>query len=180
MCVAPKVNRFVAIDIGQLRIGMYVHLETGWLRHPFPVSSFKIVNDEQLQTLRTLKLKAVQVDLSRSDLEAAAAPPAEDPQPAPAPPENDAHAWRNSILGVQSRFLGAVSVFDDVQAMLPVNPEKARTTTDMLVAQQVVKLAQARDLSLHLLADTGGATFGVHSVNVSVLSLLLGDRKSVV
>jgi GH35 family endo-1,4-beta-xylanase len=70
-------------------------------------------------------------------------------------PENDAHAWRNSILGVQSRFLGAVSVFDDVQALLPVNPEKARTTTDMLVAQQVVKLAQARDLSLHLLADTG-------------------------
>ncbi|MDH1253264.1 UNVERIFIED_CONTAM: DUF3391 domain-containing protein [Comamonas sp. A-3] len=174
MCVALKVNRFVAIDIGQLRIGMYVHLETGWLRHPFPVSSFKIVNDEQLQTLRTLKLKAVQVDLSRSDLEEAAAPPAADPQPAPIPPENDAHAWRNSILGVQSRFLGAVSVFDDVQALLPVNPEKARTTTDMLVAQQVVKLAQARDLSLHLLADTGGATFGVHGVNVSVLSLLLG------
>ncbi|MGW8421795.1 HD-GYP domain-containing protein [Comamonas sp. HJ-2] len=75
---------------------------------------------------------------------------------------------------MQSRFLGAVSVFDDVQALLPANPEKARTTTDMLVAQQVVKLAQARDLSLHLLADTGGATFGVHGVNVSVLSLLLG------
>ena len=113
---------------------MYVHLETGWLRHPFPVSSFKIVNEEQLQTLRTLKLKAVQVDLSRSDLEAEAAPPAADPQLAPVPPENDAHAWRNSILGVQSRFLGAVSVFDDVQALLPANPEKARTTTDMLVA----------------------------------------------
>jgi hypothetical protein len=72
------VNRFVVIDIGQLRIGMYVHLETGWLRHPFPVSSFKIVNDEQLQTLRTLKLKVVQVDLSRSDLEEAAASVAAD------------------------------------------------------------------------------------------------------
>ena len=174
MCVALKVNRFVAIDIGQLRIGMYVHLETGWLRHPFPVSSFKIANDEQLQTLRTLKLKAVQVDLSRSDLEEAVRPAVEPPRPAASSPDNDAHAWRDSILGVQSRFLGAVSVFDDVQALLPGNPERARATTDMLVAQQVVKLAQARDLSLHLLADTGGATLGVHGVNVSVLSLLLG------
>jgi putative nucleotidyltransferase with HDIG domain len=168
------VNRFVAIDIGQLRIGMYVHLETGWLRHPFPVSSFKIANDEQLQTLRALKLKAVQVDLSRSDLEEAVRPAVEPPRPAASSPDNDAHAWRDSILGVQSRFLGAVSVFDDVQALLPGNPERARATTDMLVAQQVVKLAQARDLSLHLLADTGGATLGVHGVNVSVLSLLLG------
>ncbi|MEB5964869.1 HD-GYP domain-containing protein [Comamonas testosteroni] len=168
------MNRFVAIDIGQLRIGMYVHLETGWLRHPFPVSSFKIANDEQLQTLRTLKLKAVQVDLSRSDLEEAVRPAVEPPRPAASSLDNDAHAWRDSILGVQSRFLGAVSVFDDVQALLPGNPERARATTDMLVAQQVVKLAQARDLSLHLLADTGGATLGVHGVNVSVLSLLLG------
>ena len=174
MCVALKVNRFVAIDIGQLRIGMYVHLETGWLRHPFPVSSFKIVNDEQLQTLRTLKLKAVQVDLSRSDLEEAVTPSVAPPRPVVSHPDSDAHAWRDSILGVQSRFLGAVSVFDDVQALLPANPERARATTDRLVAQQVVKLAQARDLSLHLLADTGGATFGVHGVNVSVLSLLLG------
>ncbi|MGU3626294.1 HD-GYP domain-containing protein [Comamonas sp. C24C] len=168
------MNRFVAIDIGQLRIGMYVHLETGWLRHPFPVSSFKIVNDEQLQTLRTLKLKAVQVDLSRSDLEEAVTPSVAPPRPVVSHPDSDAHAWRDSILGVQSRFLGAVSVFDDVQALLPANPERARATTDQLVAQQVVKLAQARDLSLHLLADTGGATFGVHGVNVSVLSLLLG------
>ena len=153
---------------------MYVHLETGWLRHPFPVSSFKIANDEQLQTLRTLKLKAVQVDLSRSDLEEAVRPAVQPPRPAASSLDNDAHAWRDSILGVQSRFLGAVSVFDDVQALLPGNPERARATTDMLVAQQVVKLAQARDLSLHLLADTGGATLGVHGVNVSVLSLLLG------
>lgn len=153
---------------------MYVHLETGWLRHPFPVSSFKIANDEQLQTLRTLKLKAVQVDLSRSDLEEAVTPSVAPPRPAVSHPDSDAHAWRDSILGVQSRFLGAVSVFDDVQALLPANPERARATTDRLVAQQVVKLAQARDLSLHLLADTGGATFGVHGVNVSVLSLLLG------
>ena len=61
------MNRFVAIDIGQLRIGMYVHLEMGWLSHPFPVNSFKITTQEQLQTLQALKLSHIQYDPRRSD-----------------------------------------------------------------------------------------------------------------
>lgn len=172
------MNRFVAIDIGQLRIGMYVQLETGWLRHPFPVNSFKIVNAEQLKAFAGLKLKAVQVDLSRSDLPEVES--AQDDLPLgsspalPVPQRGDTEEWRDRILAVQSQFLGAVSVFDEVQAQLPVNPKAARALTDTLVAQQVVKLAQERDLSLHLLADAGGATFGIHGVNVAVLSLLLG------
>lgn len=174
------MNRFVAIDIGQLRIGMYVQLETGWLRHPFPVNSFKIVNVEQLKAVAALKLKTVQVDLSRSDVqEAESAQAYSSLRRSPTYPDHELHpsdapAWRDRILAVQSQFLGAVSVFDDVQAQLPLNPEAARLLTDTLIAQQVVKLAQERDLSLHLLTDAGGATYGIHGVNVAVLSLLLG------
>lgn len=174
------MNRFVAIDIGQLRIGMYVQLETGWLRHPFPVNSFKIVNAEQLKAVAALKLKTVQVDFSRSDVQEAESAQADGSlSRSPAPPDSELHpsdapVWRDRILAVQSQFLGAVSVFDDVQAQLPLNPEAARLLTDTLIAQQVVKLAQERDLSLHLLTDAGGATYGIHGVNVAVLSLLLG------
>lgn len=174
------MNRFVAIDVGQLRIGMYVQLETGWLRHPFPVNSFKIVNAEQLKAVAALKLKTVQVDLSRSDVQEAESAQAHSSlrrSPAYPDPElhpSDAPAWRDRILAVHSQFLGAVSVFDDVQAQLPLNPEAARLLTDTLIAQQVVKLAQERALSLHLLTDAGGATYGIHGVNVAVLSLLLG------
>ena len=172
------MNRFVAIDVGQLRIGMYVQLETGWLRHPFPVNSFKITTAEQLKALAGLKLKAVQVDLSRSDVqEAESAQSDSSPANSPAPEEShrsDTEVWRDRVLAVQSQFLGAVSVFDEVQAQLPASPESARALTDALVVQQVVKLAQERDISLHLLADAGGATFGIHGVNVAVLSLLLG------
>lgn len=165
------MNRFVAIDIGQLRIGMHVHLETGWLRHPFPVNSFKVVTQEQLSVIQTLGLSAVQVDLSKSDatdleagtkLESAEVPCL------------GVDAWRKNILTTQSRYLGAISIFDDIQALLLASPAKAREVTDALIAQQVVDLAQDRDLSLHLLADAGGATHGIHGVNVAVLSLLLG------
>lgn len=159
---------------------MYVQLETGWLRHPFPVNSFKIVNAEQLKAVAALKLKTVQVDLSKSDVQEAESAQADSSlsrsptSPNPELHPSDAPGWRDRILAVQSQFLGAVSVFDDVQAQLPVNPEVARLLTDTLIAQQVVKLAQESDLSLHLLTDAGGATYGIHGVNVAVLSLLLG------
>ncbi|MGZ5187292.1 MAG: DUF3391 domain-containing protein, partial [Caldimonas sp.] len=30
------------IDIQALRVGMFVHLDVGWMSHPFPLSSFRI------------------------------------------------------------------------------------------------------------------------------------------
>ncbi|QXZ11295.1 DUF3391 domain-containing protein [Comamonas sp. Y33R10-2] len=157
---------------------MYVHLETGWLHHPFPVNSFKITNAEQLKTFAALKLKTVQVDLTRSDTQDLVSEPGDSDRLTPSilveSQRSKTELWRDRVLAVQTQFLGAVSVFDDVQAQLIASPQAARTLTDELVAQQVVKLAQERDASLHLLADAGGATYGIHGVNVAVLSLLLG------
>lgn len=172
------MNRFVDINVGQLRVGMYVHLETGWLRHPFPVNSFKITNAEQLKTFAALKLKTVQVDLARSDAQGLVSEHGDSFRIAPSllaeAQRSETELWREKVLTVQAQFLGAVSVFDDVQSQLTASPQAARTLTDDLVAQQVVKLAQERDVSLHLLADAGGASYGIHGVNVAVLSLLLG------
>ena len=58
------VNTFVLIDISQLRIGMYIQLDLGWMHHPFPVSSFRIGSAEQIATLRELGLTKVP-DLSK-------------------------------------------------------------------------------------------------------------------
>ncbi|MHB1408480.1 MAG: DUF3391 domain-containing protein, partial [Acidovorax defluvii] len=48
------MNSSLLIDISQLRIGMYVQLDVGWLHHPFPVSRFRIVSASQIATLREL------------------------------------------------------------------------------------------------------------------------------
>jgi hypothetical protein len=40
----------------------------GWMSHPFPLSSFKISNAEQIETIRSLGLKKVRWSPERSDL----------------------------------------------------------------------------------------------------------------
>mgnify|MGYP000046429475 CR=1 FL=1 len=37
-----------------LRVGLYVHLDLGWMDHPFAFSHFKIVSEDQIAILRTL------------------------------------------------------------------------------------------------------------------------------
>ena len=56
------------IDVASLRVGMFVHLDLGWLAHPFPLSSFRIVSKEQIGTIRALGLKRVRWSSQHSDL----------------------------------------------------------------------------------------------------------------
>ena len=44
------------IQASALRIGMFVHLNVGWMSHPFPLSSFKLTSSEQIETIRSLGL----------------------------------------------------------------------------------------------------------------------------
>lgn len=53
------MSHSVLIDISQLRIGMYIQLDVGWMHHPFPVSSFRVASLEQIEALRALNLAQV-------------------------------------------------------------------------------------------------------------------------
>ena len=61
------MNPSFLIDVGRLRVGMYIQLELGWMNHPFPVSSFRISSGEQIGTLQSLGLQQVRWVPSRSD-----------------------------------------------------------------------------------------------------------------
>jgi len=63
----PNKNFF--IDVTQLRIGIYVHLDLGWMDHPFTTSNFKIKNEEQISKIKALGLKRLRYDPERSDSE---------------------------------------------------------------------------------------------------------------
>lgn len=56
------------IDVQALRIGMFIHLDVGWMAHPFPVSHFKITTSQQLHAVRALGLKQVRWSPQHSDL----------------------------------------------------------------------------------------------------------------
>lgn len=55
------------IALDDLRVGMFIHLDGGWLSHPFARSSFKIANAQQIATLRGLKLERVRWSPELSD-----------------------------------------------------------------------------------------------------------------
>ena len=60
------------IGVEDLRVGMFVLLEGGWLSHPFPLSHFRIASTDQITTLRGLGLARVRWSPEKSDLQAAA------------------------------------------------------------------------------------------------------------
>src|SRR5262245_20305633 len=58
------------IAVDELRVGMFIHLDGGWLSHPFARSSFRIANAQQIATLRGPKLKRVRWSPDQSETSA--------------------------------------------------------------------------------------------------------------
>lgn len=56
-----------SIDVADLRVGMFVHLDVGWMSHPFPLSSFRIASGAQIDTIRGLGLERVRWSPAQSD-----------------------------------------------------------------------------------------------------------------
>jgi len=56
------------IDVQALRVGMFVYLDVGWMKHPFPLSSFRITSAAQVATIRSLGLRTVRWSPQQSDL----------------------------------------------------------------------------------------------------------------
>jgi HD-GYP domain-containing protein (c-di-GMP phosphodiesterase class II) len=56
------------VKADELRIGMFVNLSGGWLKHPFVRNSFKIASQGEIREIIKSGFKEIEVDLSRSDL----------------------------------------------------------------------------------------------------------------
>jgi len=78
------------IDVQALRVGMFVHLDVGWMSHPFPLSSFRITSPAQVAAIRSLGLERVRWSPSQSDPEPCAAEDAVDSAAGPQTAANDA------------------------------------------------------------------------------------------
>ena len=185
------MNSSLLIDISQLRIGMYVQLDVGWLHHPFPVSRFRIVSASQIATLRELGLSEVRYYPHKSDpaLDAVVAkvPDVDDPELAADPvvpaviadsiaAQNRAHLQRqNQLLAAcNQRFEDATRQYQAVERAVGAQPDLARHHSEALVADCLKELLQNGDVVIRLLSEGVGESSALHPVNVMVVSLLLG------
>lgn len=180
----------------QLCIGLYVHLDLGWMQHPFAFSNFKIKDADQLRKIHALDLKQIRYDPERSDVEprfsktipTVPAPGPEEPQaPAPASAPTESLAAKGSIdrvvrlkqlnraiLETEASFFKHGTTVREVVRNLSHQPEHSRKIAEGLINDWVNSVITESDVALHAICNSRSGHEGyVHPMNVTVLALML-------
>lgn len=189
---------FQTVEISKLRPGMFVVLDIGWLAHPFPTNKFKLTQKSQIDTLRSLGLRTVQVDPARSDADTplrddgalsdamsaaqeSARLVAEQLAAEKAARQALERAERARLLVQQQQQLAACEkrfahtgrVYREVVDLSSAKPLDAAQRVQDLVAGLLADMNAGGEVSIRLLSESAGEKSAQHPVNVTVISLLL-------
>lgn len=171
-----------SISVQDLRVGLFIHLDVGWMSHPFPLSSFKITDPEQIETIQSLGLSQVRWSPERSD------PPlaAEAPVTVPASPvvEDAAARGRREAAERLAEQQAAQRLCERQHAeasrelrrlteRVPNEPEAAREGARDLTRALLHKMLADGDICVRVLGELQGDRATAHAMNVTVISLLL-------
>ncbi len=180
------------IEVGRLQVGMFIHLDLGWMSHPFPLSSFKIASSDQLVILRRLGLSQIRWSPAKSDLDLgdvvppapaaapeASAPPAAAAQASPEQIAREAHRvalaeQRQALALCEKQYGEAADGFRTVMELVSAKPHDARSHAEALAAALLDKMLVEGDLNMRLLNEGAGDRHTAHSLNVCIIALLLG------
>jgi putative nucleotidyltransferase with HDIG domain len=186
------------IDVAQLRIGMFVHLDGGWMSHPFPLSSFKIGSAAQIATIRSLGKQRVRWSPEKSDpvavqslahpdaagdpsvpetvpAKAGVAPLAETPEAVERRRQRAALlAQREALRLCEAQFAEATTACKRASDTVLTHPQAAREQTEALAQAFVDKMLGEQEMCIRLLTEAAGDKASLHAVNVAVISLLMG------
>jgi HD-GYP domain-containing protein (c-di-GMP phosphodiesterase class II) len=168
---------------------MFIQLDLRWMEHPFPLGSFRIASQEQIDTVLGLGLQTVRYVPARSDSEfqntAAPVPPdpaaagssstvAAEPVPAAELLKQQLLAQHAALEACDRHFLAATRTCLRLGAAADQDPLQARAQGEALVSNCVDDLLFNGDSVIRLLSEGVGERNALHPVNVMVLSLLLG------
>ena len=175
---------FVTMD--QLSIGLYVYLDLKWFEHPFAFNNFKIKDEEQIRTIRSLGLPKVRYDPDRSDMKPPPPAPVEDvAKEAPVLKEHPGLVVKRALIEkikqqretaarIENAFVDTAKTIHAVEKNLLTQPEKTIEQASQLVEQIADSILSAPDLAIHVMGDSiGGEDMYFHSLNVTMLSLMM-------
>lgn len=175
------------IDISQLRIGMHIHLDLGWMDHPFPMNSFTLRSQEQIDTVRSLGLERVRFSPDKSDPEALqqhdiASTPEQQPEAEEESPEMATRRLRRDLLSSQwaslqaceRQFSEASRSYRQVIEIVHSRPAVSREQSESLIRGFLGEIMGEHEACIRLLSENAGEKTSLHSINVTVISLLLG------
>ncbi len=173
------------IAVEELRVGMYIHLDGGWLSHPFPLSSFRISSSEQINTLMGLGLARVRWAPEKSELpptaeELAAAAAAAALAAQPSAEERvqmqrraQLSAQREAAQRCERQHAEAAKAWREATDAVGAQPKEAGRTTAALTQAMLDKMLGADEIGIRIVAG-GGDRAASHALNTGVISLLIG------
>ena len=194
------------IAVEELRVGMYIHLDGGWLSHPFPLSAFRLSSMDDIATLRGLGLRQVRWVPAKSDIAVAGLAylatdaDTELDKPADKPPDTEARpavpsagqaearaaqqrrewmaAQREAAQRCERQYAEAAKAWREATEGASAHPQQAGRTTLALTQAMLDKMLAAKDVGIRLVGS-GGDRAAAHALNVAVVSMLIGRTMGV-
>jgi putative nucleotidyltransferase with HDIG domain len=187
-----------SVSVDELKIGMFVHLDLGWMSHPFPRSSFRLESAEQIGVIRSLGLSQLRWDPSRSLLAPAGSGlghgpgprvdrssevPGDTAAPAVTAEADDQRSRRRALLrqrevqlGCEAQYQEAGRVLDDAFGRVVAQPHDARAQVEALSGAMRDKMLGDGETCIRVLNVAAGDRATAHAMNVAVVSMLLAHR----
>lgn len=169
------------IAVECLQVGMFIHLDRGWLSHPFALSSFRLSSPDQIAVIRGLGLAHVRWSPEKSDLPAAESAPAITETVVLSPAERMARRHRELLAAqretqqqCEHQFGEASEAWHEAYDVATMRPLESGEKAFGLARAMLNKMLISNDVGIRLVAGSGGDRAAAHALNVTVISLLLG------
>ncbi|BBP01475.1 HD family phosphohydrolase [Sulfuriferula nivalis] len=157
------------------------------MEHSFASSHFKIKNQQQIDDIRKLGLKRIRYDPAVSDVKPI---PIEDSPPPPVITETwnaeeeavlaekqsrieQLKSIQNNIARVEHSFVRSVDTVRNITRDIYSRPAEAYAETNTLINKMLSCMVDHSDILIHAMGNHLGNNIYFHSMNVTVLSLML-------
>lgn len=181
------------IDVTQLKVGLYISLDLGWLDHPFLSNTFKISDEGQIKTIQRLGLKQVRYYPAKSSTRlqepaGQSESPTEEAPPQPTAEEQAAMAakrlrverlrqHRQSVLKCEKMLLESVNTIRFINQTLFSQPKECVASAVALIGRMADSLLTEKDVAIYAMNDkVAGEDVYHHSLNVSILAMILAKE----
>jgi len=182
------------VSIDQLRVGVFIKLELKWFAHPFLSNSFKITETAMIETLRDLGVTKVICVPEKSDVQPLFPNQELDYAASEVKPETPTKEtlklWeekkqrvallkkrRQIVTQCQQQFQSGVDRVKNVMKNIDSGSAESMTEADALLGELIDSLLAEKEAAVQLVnteMDTQNTYY--HSLNVSVLSMMLGKE----
>lgn len=179
-----KQSTLKSINPDDLCVGIYVHLELGWMDHPFTFSNFMIKNEDQIKKIRALNLKEIRYDPLRSNakpnfpktIQENWTPKTTMPKQVTVDSQqrsNRLNQLNKARLECEQTFTKKANSAREAIRVLVHHPEHAKKLAEDIVNEMVSSIITESEVTLHAINNNKSVGNTTHAMSVTALALML-------